>query len=266
MQPQRYRGTEANSSALRFRTQRSFFKFFYSLILRSLGIGWTNAWASVPLWLILVFGSLASAQTQRAVDRGLEFLVKTQNRDGSFGRSKDASDRARETSFCLLAFISAGDGPDLGNFGSPVRAAANYLLDADVSRMSAKSRRAVRAALSELAGVDDNPADQAKIAQLIGSAVDEPRPIPFRGKFSDAVKTIRDLRSGAGVPERICYSALYCAAIWSASIRCDAVTDRVDPFVIAQQGANGSWGENAESTAMAILAMTAEQRLMPMGG
>ena len=61
-----------------------------------------------------------------AVDRGLEFLSRTQQPDGSFA----APERGQPgiTSLCVMAFLSRGHVPDRGPYGDQLARAIDYVL------------------------------------------------------------------------------------------------------------------------------------------
>ena len=59
-----------------------------------------------------------------AIRRGLAFLTRVQNPDGSFGRR----DRNALTSLAILAFLASGHTPDAPTHGKQVAAAIDYLL------------------------------------------------------------------------------------------------------------------------------------------
>jgi len=61
-----------------------------------------------------------------AVTRGLIFLARQQNRDGSFGADQS---RLLATSRALLVFLQAGNVPDLGRYGFAVRGAQGWILE-----------------------------------------------------------------------------------------------------------------------------------------
>ena len=70
-----------------------------------------------------------------AVARGLDYLARQQNPDGSFGAGKNtdgtpgaaAAPPMAGTALALRAFLSAGHAPDLGRHGAVVRNAIDYL-------------------------------------------------------------------------------------------------------------------------------------------
>jgi prenyltransferase beta subunit len=217
MQPQRHRGTEALPAKV-------------------------GLCVSVPLWLIILFvisicDCPSFAQTDRAVERALIYLAKTQNADGSFGTAKDVDRQTVATSVSLLAFVSAGDAP-----------------------------AACFTALEEVAGIDDSPQDQTQIVQLLGSETGEAKIIPFTGSLTEAGRTLLALRTHdqTRIPASLSYSALYRAALFSTRWYTDELMQRINAWLVSRQRADGAWGDDPESTAYAVLALTAGDHLMPL--
>jgi hypothetical protein len=246
MQPQRHRGTEALPAKV-------------------------GLCASMPLWLIifgiiLIGNNLLLAQNDRAVERALTYLAKTQNADGSFGTAKDMDQQTIATSVSLLAFISAGHAPDLGKFGSVVRAATDRLIQWNQKKMSDSSHEACLASLGEVAGIDDNPQDQIQLGQLLGGGTNDPKIIPFTGNLAAGAKTLLVLRADnpSHASDFLSYSALYRAAVFSSRLHVDELTQRIDALVVSREQTDGSWDDDPELTAYAVLALTAGDHLMPL--
>jgi hypothetical protein len=65
--------------------------------------------------------------TQKAIDRGLQWLASRQNDDGEFGRGTHRGNAAI-CSLCGMAFMSGGSTPGRGPFGHRVELALDYLL------------------------------------------------------------------------------------------------------------------------------------------
>jgi prenyltransferase beta subunit len=68
-------------------------------------------------------------KTKKAVDKGLAWLAKKQNTDGSWSDSSYPHNTAI-TSFALLAFLSQGHLPNQGHYGPEVSKGARFLLAA----------------------------------------------------------------------------------------------------------------------------------------
>ena len=111
----------------------------------------------------------------RAIERGLQWLLATQNPDGSW-TGKDGSVAIGGTSLGLMAFMVKGHFPGFGRHGAALDRAKNYLLTA-----AEKSPNGVMGgmyehglftlAMSELWGmtrdVDDNPKIQAALERAV---------------------------------------------------------------------------------------------------
>jgi len=122
-----------------------------------------------------------------AIGRGLAYLARLQNTDGSFdggGRRPDGSPdqpgpRMAMTGLSLIAFLSAGHTPDLGRYGLNTRAALDYLLEefpedgyagrADGSRMYGQA--IVTLALAQVHGVEGDAAQRQGVRAAIDKAV-----------------------------------------------------------------------------------------------
>jgi hypothetical protein len=85
--------------------------------------------------IVLAFGPIAlagpkpedeiPARLDGAVARGLAFLAKQQNADGSF---EGGTPKVATTGLCLLAYLGAGNAPDLGKYGLVVHNAVEFIL------------------------------------------------------------------------------------------------------------------------------------------
>lgn len=110
-----------------------------------------------------------------SIARGLSFLARQQNPDGSFD---GGAPKLATTGLCLLAFLSAGHTPDVGRYGLNVRNAVDFLLSQppddgyfgkiDGSRMYGQG--IVTLALSEVYGVESE-ARRRKIQPVLSGAV-----------------------------------------------------------------------------------------------
>jgi Prenyltransferase and squalene oxidase repeat len=69
-----------------------------------------------------------TAETQRAIDRGLVYLSGTQNRDGSFGERFQWHGNVAVTSLAGLAMMSGGHTPGRGVCGANVQRTVQYIL------------------------------------------------------------------------------------------------------------------------------------------
>jgi hypothetical protein len=71
--------------------------------------------------------SLITAETQEAIDKGLEYLASHQAADGSMG-SRQLQSNVAVTSLGGLAFMASGSQPGRGKYGSNVRKALEAVL------------------------------------------------------------------------------------------------------------------------------------------
>lgn len=74
----------------------------------------------------LVFSTAEWNEMEKAIDRGLITLANKQNDDGSFGRP--GSSQPAVTSLATMAFLSRGHQPGLGEHGTRINRAIDYVL------------------------------------------------------------------------------------------------------------------------------------------
>lgn len=67
-------------------------------------------------------------EAQQAIDRGLAYLARTQNRDGSFGERPQFYGNVAVTSLAALALMSGGNQPGRGIYATNVQRALLYVL------------------------------------------------------------------------------------------------------------------------------------------
>lgn len=110
------------------------------------------------------------------VARGLAFLARQQEADGAFD---GGGPRVAMTSLSVMAFLSAGHTPDVGQYGATVRSAVDYLVaqsptdgyfgKLDGSRMYGHGITTL--ALAEAAGVEPDPQRREKVVAAVARAV-----------------------------------------------------------------------------------------------
>jgi hypothetical protein len=66
-----------------------------------------------------------SPEAERAIDRGLRYLINNQNADGSFGHRYHTAC----TALALMAFMVKGEFPDRGDHGEQLAKAVDYLVE-----------------------------------------------------------------------------------------------------------------------------------------
>lgn len=74
------------------------------------------------------YQNLITPDARRAVERGLQFLANTQNRDGSFGDTPTFHGNLAVTSLSALSLMAGGHLPGRGQHGDSVRRALNFVL------------------------------------------------------------------------------------------------------------------------------------------
>lgn len=73
-------------------------------------------------------GDELTAETRAAIARGLEWLSRQQNPDGSFGNPGPYNAASAVTSLSALAMMSAGNLPQRGEYGVQVQRASQYIV------------------------------------------------------------------------------------------------------------------------------------------
>jgi hypothetical protein len=135
--------------------------------------------------VVLLIGCLctsAQAQTEAdahldaTVDAGLVYLTQQQTPDGAF---EGGGPRAAMTGLTLMAFLASGHTPGAGRYGLVVRRAVDFLVKStpddgyfghvDGSRMYGHG--IVTLALSEVCGVEPDPARRVQIRTVLAKAV-----------------------------------------------------------------------------------------------
>ncbi|HSW47215.1 MAG TPA: prenyltransferase/squalene oxidase repeat-containing protein [Phycisphaerae bacterium] len=125
---------------------------------------------------------LITEETQQAIDRGLEYLARTQSREGSW-RSQGimGGHPVAMTALATLALLAGGNTMTEGKYAPQVSRAANLLLrcaDSDglISRIEEESRSMYGhgfslLVLGELHGMEADPEKQRQIQEVLRKAV-----------------------------------------------------------------------------------------------
>ena len=136
--------------------------------------------AAAALWLAAPAGAQTAPATPPTVDsavrRGLEFLAKKQQADGSFDSGEN---KVAVSGLTVLAFLAAGHPPDVGRYGLVVRGGVDFLLgqaqpDGYFGKSHGKGmydQGIVALALAEALGVETDPARRQKIHAELAKAV-----------------------------------------------------------------------------------------------
>jgi len=115
-------------------------------------------------------------EAEQAIERGLKFLITTQNQDGSWS-SKDGGYAIAGTSLGVMAFMVEGHFPGFGRYGKALDRAKNYLLrrsaDSPTGAMGVKMYEIglFTIAMSELWGMTSDPADNKVIQESLERVV-----------------------------------------------------------------------------------------------
>ncbi len=116
-------------------------------------------------------------QAEAAIDRGLKFLLASQNTDGSWAM-KSGSYAVAGTSLGLMAFMVEGHFPGFGRYGKALDRAKKYLLkrakDSPTGAMGVKMYEIglFTIAMSELWGMTSDPDDNKEIQVVLERAVE----------------------------------------------------------------------------------------------
>jgi hypothetical protein len=136
----------------------------------------------------------ASPRVDEAVERGLAFLARQQNADGSLD---GGGPRVAMTGLSVMAFLASGHTPDVGRYGLVVRRAVDALVTAapndgyfgrvDGSRMYGQGIATL--ALAEALGVETSDGNRQRIRAVLRKSV---------GVILDAQAVGKDAASAGG--------------------------------------------------------------------
>jgi hypothetical protein len=109
-----------------------------------------------------------------SISNGLAFLAKQQSPDGAF---ETGGTKVATTSLSILAFLAAGQSPDLGKYGLTLHSAVDWLLSQQTqdgyfgaNDRGMYSHAMATLALAELYGVEGNPQQRIKIHAALEKA------------------------------------------------------------------------------------------------
>ena len=122
-------------------------------------------------------------QAENAIERGLKFLISSQNKDGSWSSTDPAHAGGggyaiAGTSLGLMAFMVEGHFPGFGPYGKALDRAKDYLLkrseDSPTGAMGVKMYEIglYTIAMSELWGMTSDPEDNQKIQVALERVVE----------------------------------------------------------------------------------------------
>lgn len=116
-----------------------------------------------------------SPRIDTAIVRGLEFLARNQNADGSFMKE---GPRVAITALCVMSFLASGHVPGDGRYGQDVRRGIDYIVAAfpedgyvgrtDGSRMYGQGM--ITMTLAEAYGVERDPPRREKLHKVLEKA------------------------------------------------------------------------------------------------
>ena len=114
-------------------------------------------------------------KAKKAIERGLQYLIKSQKKDGSW--STDGSYSIAGTSLGVMAFMAEGHFPGFGKYGKALDKAKNYLIkrnrESKTGTMGVKMYELglYTIAMSELWGMTSDPEDNKKIQTALERVV-----------------------------------------------------------------------------------------------
>ena len=80
------------------------------------------------------YGSQVPAEAKLVYDRGLTYLEKTQQEDGSWGGGRGSQNQNGITGLCMMAFLAAGEDPNFGRYNSIIRKALRHIIQSQDPR------------------------------------------------------------------------------------------------------------------------------------
>ena len=116
-------------------------------------------------------------KAEKAIDRGLKFLIASQNPDGSWSSGEGSGYAIAGTSLGLMAFMAEGHFPGFGKYGKQLDRAKKYLLkrtkDSPTGAMGVKMYEIglYTIAMSELWGMTSDPDDNKEIQEALERVV-----------------------------------------------------------------------------------------------
>jgi hypothetical protein len=126
---------------------------------------------------------LITRETQASIDRGLEFLARTQSRDGAWRHQGPMGQYpVAMTALAGMAFLANGNTTTQGKYAQQVSRATSFILASAgptglISRMEEESRSMYGHGFSmlflgELHGMEEDPARQEAIEKVLSRAVE----------------------------------------------------------------------------------------------
>ena len=116
-------------------------------------------------------------KAEKAIERGLQYLIKSQNKDGSWSVIGQDDFHISGTSLALMAFMVEGHFPGFGKYGAQLNKAKEYLLkrqkDSPTGAMGVKMYEIglFTITMSELWGMTADPKDNKRIQDALQRVV-----------------------------------------------------------------------------------------------
>jgi squalene cyclase len=119
-----------------------------------------------------------TAEASRAIDKGLEYLLAAQKKDGSWDSDGQGGHAVANTSLSLMAFMSKAQFPGFGPYGEQLERGMKWLLTESKKRPDGYlgtvmyEHGLATLALSEMWGMTRDPDDDDAIKEALQKAVD----------------------------------------------------------------------------------------------
>lgn len=85
--------------------------------------------SSLPRTVETSAQELITPRAEQAIERGLQYLVRSQRADGSFGSGTNYEGHVAVTALSGMAMLASGSSPGRGPYGEPLERAVDYVLD-----------------------------------------------------------------------------------------------------------------------------------------
>lgn len=152
-------------------------------VLLGLLVCFTPRWPVARAELPVTLPPLITPEAQAAIDRGLDYLARTQSRDGAWRHQGPMGQYpVAMTALSGLAFLAGGNTTTQGKYAQQVSRATNFILSSAgptglISRMEEESRSMYGHGFSmlflgELHGMEEDTAKQEAIARALARAVE----------------------------------------------------------------------------------------------
>jgi len=140
---------------------------------------------------------LITSDAQKAIDDGLKFLARTQNRnpEGSFGERDEFRGNVAVTSLAGLAFMSAGHHPGRGEYGDGVLRAVEYVLKRERANPAGFLHHEFS---NRQAGMYDHGFGTLFLAEVYGTVADRDLSRRLRGTIERAIRLIETTQNREG--------------------------------------------------------------------